>query len=266
MKSQPILVVKLGGSVITRKLELTTADESAVGRLAQEVKQAEPANLIVVHGGGSFGHPLAKRYGLKGGLIENGQLLGFARTHLAMTKLNTLVIESLVAEGLPAVSLRPSAFIVTEEGRIKAESLRPLRSLLRTGFIPVLCGDVVADSRLGFTVLSGDQLCVRLALELESERLVLGVDVDGLFSGDPKTDITARMLKAVGLAEIKHMLQQTQSGSAVDVTGGMMGKIRELLPFIEKGGVVFVANASKPGRLRKALKGEEFYGTVICRG
>jgi len=266
MTSKAPLIVKLGGSVVTKKSQPMIADLAAIRRLAREIKEAMLPGLVVIHGGGSFGHPLAREYELTLGLVEERQLLGFASTHLAMTKLNTLIVEALTGQGLPAVSVRPSAFIVTAAGRAEAVDLEPVRRLLRLGFIPVLCGDVVADTRLGFTVLSGDQLCCRLALGLGSERVILGVDVDGLFTADPKIEGAATMLEAATAAQLRSMLDRAGLSEATDVTGGMMGKMREMLEFVDKGGLVLVVNAARDGRLSKALKGEGFYGTVIRRG
>ncbi len=266
MTSEAAVIVKLGGSVVTQKSEPMAADIRATKRLAKEIKEADARNLVLVHGGGSFGHPLAKKYGLKQGLVERRQLMGFALTHLAMTKLNTLIVESLTSEGLPAVSLRPSAFVVTEAGRIEAGDLEPLRRLLQLGLVPVMCGDVVADRSLGFTVLSGDQLCSRLALDLGSNRIIVGVDVDGLYTADPKTDSAAKMVETATATQLRLILERAQPSERLDVTGGMVGKMWEMLQFVEKGGVVLVVNAARAGRLSKALKGEEFYGTLIRPG
>ncbi|MEM2906431.1 MAG: isopentenyl phosphate kinase [Candidatus Bathyarchaeia archaeon] len=266
MSSEPPLIVKLGGSVVTRKSQFMTADEAAITRLAREIKESNVPHLVLVHGGGSFGHPLAIEYALKEGLAEERQLMGFALTHQAMTRLNTLVVESLTSEGVPAVSIRPSAFLTTEGGRVKAVDLEPLRRLLSLGLTPVLCGDVVADRQLGFTVLSGDQLCSRLALELGSRRAILGVDVDGLYTADPKIDRTAQLLRHVTSTELRSLLDEARTNRGNDVTGGMTGKMREMLVFVENGGTVLVVNAAQADRLRKALKGEDFYGTRISSG
>jgi isopentenyl phosphate kinase len=48
-----------------------------------------------------------------------------------------------------------------------------------------------------------------------------------------------------------------------DVTGGMLGKIIELSPAIEKGISALIVNASKPKTIYKALVGEKVTGTLI---
>jgi len=101
--------------VITHKEKPLKPNLPAIRRLAKEVASAKLASLILVHGGGSFGHPLAKRYKIKDGF--NGkvsQLLGFAKTHQAMLALNKLVVDSLIKEKIPAVAVSPSSFIMTK--------------------------------------------------------------------------------------------------------------------------------------------------------
>ena len=51
-----------------------------------------------------------------------------------------------------------------------------------------------------------------------------------------------------------------------DVTGGMLGKVLELMPAVEKGIQVIIVNAAKPSNVYKALKNERVVGTVIERG
>jgi isopentenyl phosphate kinase len=50
------------------------------------------------------------------------------------------------------------------------------------------------------------------------------------------------------------------------VTGGMLGKIAELLPAVERGILSFIVNAAKSNNVYKALKGEKAIGTLIERG
>jgi len=51
--------------------------------------------------------------------------------------------------------------------------------------------------------------------------------------------------------------------AAIDVTGGMKGKLAETLKLLEKGVQVMLVNASKPGRVAKALEGEKVKGTLL---
>ncbi|MEM3730598.1 MAG: isopentenyl phosphate kinase [Candidatus Bathyarchaeia archaeon] len=261
-KSKPT-VLKIGGSVITDKNNPITARLQDISRLAEEIKNANIPNLIVVHGGGSFGHPLAQQYSLKDGFKKESQLAGFAETHHIMTVLNGLVMDALIWRNIPAVSITPSSCIITRGGRIHCFEEAPLKMLLKMGFMPVLYGDAVLDTELGFTILSGDQIVSYIATKLNAEKIIIGVDVDGFYDEDPKLKKTAKMFTHLTLAEIKKIKDKIAAPSACDVTGGMFGKINELIPAIEKGILVEIVNAAKPNYIYKALKGEKVRGTTI---
>jgi len=87
------VVLKLGGSVITEKAKPLTPNLKAVKRLAEEISDAKVTSLVVVHGGGSFGHPVASMYKIAEGFADKGQLVGFSKTHEAMVSLNKIVVQ-----------------------------------------------------------------------------------------------------------------------------------------------------------------------------
>ena len=127
------IVLKLGGSVITEKNKVATANLDAIERLAGEIAQSKVTNLILVHGGGSFGHPIAKKYNLSEGYTTPSQVIGFSETHLAMTQLNSLVIEALIKHNVNAVVVQPSSCVVTKAGRIQRMELTPINRMLKMG-------------------------------------------------------------------------------------------------------------------------------------
>jgi len=261
-------VLKLGGSVITNKAKTLTPRLQTIERLTKEISRANVSPLVLVHGGGSFGHPLAKRYAIKDGYRKGdaSQVLGFSETHQAMVTLNKLVVDVLIQHNIPAVAVSPSSCVVTKSGRISTMMEEPLKKLLQNGFVPVLFGDAVLDSDLGFTILSGDQLTTYLALRLCAARIIMGIDVDGLYTNDPKVDSSALLVKRITLEELKTMLKQIEEPKVTDVTGGMLGKIAELMLAVEKGIPSFIVNAAKPNNVYKSLKGEKAVGTLVVRG
>jgi len=258
-----LIILKIGGSVITDKNGELAARTEVINRLAEEIQKANVKNLIIVHGGGSFGHPTAQKYGIKEGLREEAQKVGFAETHHVMTVLNGLVMDSLVWHNIPALSVTPSCCVVTENGRIKYFEDAVLKMLLKMGFVPVLCGDVTLDEKLGFTVLSGDQIVAYLARKFGAGKIVIGVDTDGLYDADPKVEKNAMLYAHLTLSELEKIKEKLGGSTAADVTGGMVGKIAELVQAVEQGIPVAIVNAAKANRIYKALMGEPVEGTVI---
>jgi isopentenyl phosphate kinase len=261
LSSNPI-ILKLGGSVITVKDKPFTANEDAILRLAAEIRKTR-ISLVIVHGGGSWGHPLAEKYGIREGFKEKTQILGFSKIRQAMSDLNKKVLDALIHEGISAVSVQPSSFIRTENGRIENQDMKTVANLLELGLTPVLYGDAVLDSILGFTILSGDQLISYLAVKLKADRIIIGVDTDGLYTADPKRNLSATLIPHISLKEIEEGKYDIEDTEVIDVTGGMGGKIFELIPALRQGVVVMLVNATKPEYLFRALKGKEVLGTII---
>ena len=66
-------IIKLGGSVITDKSKESFFKKEIMNNLSKEIKKANK-RCIIIHGAGSFGHILAKKYKLNNGFIHNNQL------------------------------------------------------------------------------------------------------------------------------------------------------------------------------------------------
>jgi isopentenyl phosphate kinase len=262
--SEILDILKLGGSVITFKDRVMTPNKEAIRRLSREIAMAGFHHLVIVHGGGSYGHPLAKEHGIAQGFKSTEQLIGFSRTRQAMVDLNCMIVGALLDEGVPAVSLSPSTFISTHEGRLQEYDLRLVRWYLDSGMVPVMYGDAVLDSALGFTILSGDQLAVRLAIDLKADTLLFGVDVDGVYTGNPKMAKSAKLIEKLSLGQVRSIIGIGEATST-DVTGGMLGKIKEAQIAVEFGVGVQMMNALVPGRVFEALKGEPVVGTILTR-
>lgn len=228
----------------------------------QEIKQSGVGRIVIIHGGGSFGHPLAKKYKLYENLKEKKeeQIYGFSLTHQAMKKLNLALIEEFHAQHLPAVSLHPLSYLCTRNGHIEKLNVDIFRKLLEMGCIPVTHGDIVLDEEKGIYVLSGDQLVSELAVKLKADRVVIAVDVNGLYTDDPKLNPNAKFLEKLNCEELVNKLGMFKETQTLDVTGGMRRKILELIKVLKSGISVTIVNAIIDDRLLKVLRNEE----VIC--
>lgn len=259
------LIVKLGGSVITDKRRKFVVKRAALRRLANELA-AVKGPLVIVHGGGSFGHAVASKYGIAKGYESEQQLMGFSLTHRAMEKLNVHVIDALQKAGLPSVAIQPSACAVVSDGRIKSMELTPVRKLLELGIVPVLYGDAIPDLSRGMSILSGDQLAVYLARELRASRVILGVDVDGVYTAKPKVRRGAELVRVITPTSWRDVVKSIGAAGGPDVTGGMANKVWELLTLAESGIEAEIVNAAKPDILKRAILGERGLGTKIMAG
>ncbi|MDQ1279097.1 MAG: isopentenyl phosphate kinase [Thermoproteota archaeon] len=234
----------------------------SIRMIVKEILKAEIKSMVIVHGGGSYGHPVAKEFRIAAGYNYPNQLIGFSKTRQAMMALNKLIIDAFIQENLSAVSVQPSAFLITNKGRIGEFDSTVVKKLLGLGIIPILFGDAVLDSNLGFSILSGDQLVSALALALNAKRIIVCVDVDGLYNDDPKLNPQAELIKEITLNDLKGIMGNIGASKTVDVTGGMYGKMVELIPALEKGVRVKIIN-TRINRLYKTLKNKDVIGTEI---
>jgi isopentenyl phosphate kinase len=133
--------------------------------------------------------------------------------------------------------------------------LENLREMMKRGLLPVLHGDVAMDRSRGVDIVSGDQLVAYLARSLKPEVVALGTAVDGVILEDaivPK--ITPKSLSIIA----PHL----GNGEGIDVTGGMKGKLLELLDLAKCGVNSLIFNASKEGNVERAIKGDQI-GTLV---
>lgn len=263
--AEQLVVIKLGGSVVTEKDKPLTASPMMIEAAMREIAESKLTRIVLIHGGGSFGHPVARQYSLQDGLRHHSQILGVAQTKQAMMELNKIVVDTGLSQGLPCVSVAPSPFVQTENKRITEMPTGILQGLLSLGAIPVLHGDVVLDEKIGFCILSGDQLAARIATELDAHKVVLATDVDGVYEADPKLNPEATMIPLLDLAKAKELTSLKRDPKEGDVTGGMAGKILEMIAVVEHGGTAIFINGRRPGNLLRVLTGKTDVGTVMKR-
>ncbi|MDL2270741.1 isopentenyl phosphate kinase family protein [Methanobrevibacter sp. OttesenSCG-928-I08] len=264
-----MIILKLGGSILTKKSStIPQIDSENLERIAKEIKKSldnHNKKLIIVHGAGSFGHPPAKKYNI-GKIFKNEEYplkrIGFSTTQNAVKKLNTEICKVFIDNKLPVVTIQPSTFITTSNGRINYGNLDLIKKYLDEDYIPVLYGDVVLDDKLKMAVLSGDQIIQYLAMNLESDRIILGTDVDGVYNKNPKTNDDAILFERFNSMDELDSLDSTTN---VDVTGGMIGKIKELLELADIGIDSKIINVNKKDFVYKALENEDIKGTVISK-
>jgi isopentenyl phosphate kinase len=243
-----MIIIKLGGSAITDKRKDFTPRKAVIEKTAEQLSNVNQG-IVVVHGGGSYGHPLAKEYELHKGYRDVSQLQGLSQTRYSMTELNQLVVSCFIKRGIPAVSVQPSACFVCTNKRISSGFLEPVTRLLDLECVPVLYGDVVTDSELGFCILSGDQIISYLAETLKPEKVIFGLEVDGLYTKDPKYE-DAQLIQDISFSD----LYTISGGETGDVTKGMKGKLAEIGRI--KGIEVNLINLTREGTLKKAVNGE----------
>jgi isopentenyl phosphate kinase len=219
---------------------------------------ASKLRLVVVHGGGSFGHPVAREYGLSS-RRTGGSAEGVTRTRDAMLRLNQLVCSSMSEAGLHPYPFAPFDMLMREGARRLHRSSAAqlwIESLLEAGMTPVAFGDVVIMGGEGFRILSGDTIAYQLCSLLSPDRCVFAVDVDGVY------DVRGNVIPVV---EADSVVRGTpvHGRPAEDVTGGIQLKLKEAARIAALGVPTVIVSGNKPHEFAKTLRGLSFHGSRV---
>jgi isopentenyl phosphate kinase len=248
------VVVKLGGSFITQKDRLFTFREKEV-KEAVSAMRGTKMDFAIVHGGGSFGHPVAKRFGLSGGTF-NKTSEGVSETRLAMHNLSYLLYIQLGTVGFKPYLINSSSLLRMDGGPLAGYPIM-ISELIRTGLTPLTHGDVQLFYE-GYRIVSGDHLAFLFCKALKPSRMVYVFDQPGILrtSGDPSSVITEMTVSQA---------KELRFGEADDATGGVAAKIRTACEIASLGvETCFVSGFDRDG-LIKAVTGEKFSGTTLKR-
>lgn len=134
--------------------------------------------------------------------------------------------------------------------------------LLELGAIPVINeNDTIATEEI--VIGDNDTLSAIVATSIDADILVILSDINGLFTGDPRKDKSAELIKEVKEITPEIMELGGDSGTKLG-TGGMKTKI--VAAEIATGGNIdmVVANGKNPEVLYDIIEGKDFIGTKFC--
>ncbi|MFP3946609.1 MAG: isopentenyl phosphate kinase [Archaeoglobaceae archaeon] len=249
MKTE-LKILKIGGSVITDKSRgfFEKPREEEMTRIAEEIG-ANPENLIVIHGAGSFGHPYVEKFGRN--MTASASIL----THMACRRLNTLFCNALFESGVKVLPINPfSALRVDEDLEIDEDFIV---ALIEEGIVPVLHGDMVYNrSKKVFEVLSGDRITFELARKLNVNRIGFATDAPGVIVDG---EVQEELIIEQDLLEFVEETEEAETKS--DVTGGMKGKLKSLLE-LPPHSEVLIFSGLEEGNILRFLNNEKV-GTKI---
>ncbi|TQS81248.1 isopentenyl phosphate kinase [Candidatus Methanomassiliicoccus intestinalis] len=253
-----MILIKLGGSVITDKTKYKTLRTDVLARLADEIKSSGK-DVILVHGAGSYGHIIAAENELQKGYLRDSQITAASQVMEDVKNLDLDVTKCFNGAGMPCVSLPPSAITKLQSGKLNELDCEVFKEYLDIGIMPVTFGDVCLDSERKFGICSGDQLMMRLAEHFKPEVTIFCTDVDGVYTSDPYSNDDAELIKVI-TQDVLNKLPRTQH--CADVTGSIFKKIEHMLNIAEYSKAM-VINGLVPGRLKAALCNEEVIGSRV---
>ena len=253
---KPPVVLKFGGELLEDPARL----DGVVGAIAQIHALATP--LVIVHGGGREIDAALKVAGIEKRQVEGLRITDEATLDVVVSVLagivNTRLVAALTAAGVAAVGMTgadsgcglceiaPPHKTVdghsVELGRVgiptAASDTRLLQTVLRDGFVPVMCSIGVTKTGQLLNV-NADTMAGHLAAALRARRLVIAGSTPGVLDASGKT---------VGMLHPAAIARLVNEGTA---TVGMIAKLRACEEALA-GGVDDVVLVD--GREREALR------------
>ncbi len=260
-----LVFIKWGGSLITDKDQAETPNFEMIRNLANQflqIIQLYPQTKFVLgHGSGSFGHFVANKYHTRQGVSTPAEWNGFWQVWKAARALNQIVLSALDKLHIPHIAIPASATFMADKMAPVSFFDEPFRNALQRGIVPVIYGDVVFDRTLGGTILSTEDIFFHLAHSLHPDKILLAGLNDAIFYDFPKNKRRIPTITPQNFMEIQPFIGASKS---IDVTGGMISKVKRMLEVIEEQPQlkVTIFSGKHPDAMQTALQDGDI-GTCI---
>ncbi len=241
-----MIVIKIGGSIITDKSIYKKFNEGIVENIVTTLKNIN-RQMVIIHGGGSFGHIKSKEYGLPGPVSER-TIQGMNIVHNDMAELNLKVSKIFQNSGIYNISLPVSSLVYNYRKNYNVFS-----KYLDLGITPISYGDTyIHGHQIG--IYSGDNIAYDISKLMYPDFVVFFSDVDGIFNKNPKNNPDAKLLKTISTDFQYDSINP-------DVTGGIINKYNKMKLISNLGIPVYLINGLYPERIYNIGK-DNFIGTV----
>ena len=256
--SNELIVIKCGGSVLL--------DENLFNQLIENIAVINKLGLsaIVVHGGGKNIKKKLDQNNIKSKFIDGLRITDEKTIKIveeALLELNTEILNNINNKGANAQSVTPKngniIKIIPEKkelgfvGTPKEVNKEVLLSIVREKKIPIIVPLGIGDDEKIYNI-NADIAAAAIAKEINSRRLLLMTDVEGVLDKDKK------LISEINSETANNMINDQS------ISGGMIPKIKTCIDAVNNGvtGVVIV-----DGRRQNSLLFEIFSdkgaGTLI---
>ena len=226
------VTIKIGGSLFSDKSRPGHIDRAALSAYAEMVAGLtgpHPGRLVLITGGGAFGHGAIRNRARQGrhGLVGLTEACFAVKWHWT---------EALRAAGVTAFPLQLAAMCTMAEDTPHVHP-EVLRALLRSEVVPVLSGDAVLNAAGELESFSSDRVPEVVQASVGAAvRVVVLTDVPGILTG-PGRDQTLPEVDARDPADAYAALW---TRSEWDSTGAMHSKLGGLITCARNGAESFI--------------------------
>lgn len=244
-----MILIKLGGSIITNKNKPLSVRKKTIEKIVKELgKINEP--IIIVHGGGSFGHYWSVKYNMHTKPAKYSTK-GVAIVKKSMIDLNAIILGVFLKNKLNPYCIPPTDFMIGNKHVTK--KVKEIEKIAKDNLIPITFGDALWYGNKKSYILSGDKIMTIFAKVLRPRLSIFVLNENGLYS-DPKSKKLIYEFK-----KEKPKFSKIEK----DVTGGMKRKVEEAQKISNSRLKVFFVNGNKPERIVNAIKNNSFEGTLF---
>jgi isopentenyl phosphate kinase len=244
-----MILIKLGGSIITNKEKPLSPRKKTIENIIKNLRKIDEP-IIIVHGGGSFGHYWSVKYDMHT-KPSTYDIHGISVVKNSMVELNKIILDSFLRNKFSPYCLPPTDFMFGNKP-IKTK-IKEIKKIADSGLIPITFGDVLWYGQKKSYILSGDKIMTLLSKILKPRLCIFVLNEDGLYSDLKSKTLIYELKKEIPSISINQM----------DVTGGMIRKVEEAVKISKTGIDVFFVNGNKPERIVKAVKNRSFEGTLF---
>lgn len=262
---QQLILIKIGGGVITDKSVHYGLREDVLTRLAKEIGEAyaelSETNIIIGNGAGSFAHFSAHKYRTTEGFVDENSRIGMGWVRHDAVKLNQIVFEQLLTANVPVFSFSPSSLMSVKNGKTASVFMDSVTDAMDKGVVPLVYGDVVVDSVKGCDVYSTERVFDELATYYAKDYIVRVIHIsseEGVYKKGQ-----ASVFKEINRDNFEEVKEHLGGSNGVDVSGGMLHKVEECLVLTKIGITSQIVSGMVAGRVRDAIIGKKVTGTTI---
>ena len=249
------IVVKVGTSSLSfsnGKMNYTRLERLA--RVLSDLRSDDKEVILVSSGSVAVGAGRLNMYEPPTGLVARQALAAIGQAELIkiyqklFDEYNQMVAQVLLTrDGL-------------EDETRRMNARNTINELLRMKIIPIINeNDTVSTAEIQFG--DNDNLSAKVAILMEAELLIILSDVDGLFSGDPHTDNSARRISIVNQND-QTIDQYINDSTSAFGTGGMTTKIHAVRLCMSHGVDACIMIGTHPKNILRFMCGKDV-GTLF---
>lgn len=263
-----VVLIKLGGSVITDKEKPNTIRLDVLSKICEEISRIVKAHpeysYIIGNGAGSFGHYEVIKHGLKDGIKKPEQWLGFTAVHASVANLNEVVSNELLKHTINVVSMPPNSLFTARNGELATTNVDSLVKQLKADLIPSVYGDIIYDSEKGCTIFSTETV-FNIIIDTLQRSSINVHSVIHLTRVPGVLDNNKKVIPLITNQNWDALKQHILATEGYDITGGMKHKIESALQYAEKGIQIVIMDGTNSEQISNYLENRNFTGTVIAK-